>query len=55
MEIRSFLSGIFFMVALMLLLPLLGVKISVSIPFAPASTFLLGIVCVIISYYLFRN
>lgn len=55
MEIRSFLAGMFFLLGLELLLPLINVKISVAMPFAPLSTFVVAVVSLILAYYLFRG
>ncbi len=55
MELRSFLAGIFFIVGVELLLPLMGVKWTVTIPYQPASNFIIAAICLIIAYYLFRG
>jgi FtsH-binding integral membrane protein len=55
MELRSFMAGVFFLLGAELLLPLLGVKIAVTIPFAPGSTLVVSAVCLILAYYLFRG
>ena len=55
MELRSFLAGIFFLLGVELLLPLIKVNVAVTIPFAPASTFVVAVVSIILAYYLFRG
>ncbi|MCX8194803.1 MAG: hypothetical protein N3G22_01715 [Candidatus Micrarchaeota archaeon] len=55
MEIRSFLAGIFFLLGMQILLPLLKVEIQVSLPYAPASYFVVAVLSLILSYYLFRG
>lgn len=55
MELRSFLAGIFFLLGVDLLLPLINVKISVVLPYAPGSTFVAAAILLILAYYLFRG
>ncbi|VVC02163.1 Uncharacterised protein [uncultured archaeon] len=55
MELRSFLAGLFFLLGLELLLPLINVKVSVALPYAPQSTFVAAILSLILAYYLFRG
>ena len=55
MEIRSFLAGMFFLLGLELLMPLLSVKVNVSMPYAPVSTLIAAIVALVLAYYLFRG
>lgn len=55
MELRSFLAGIFFLLGVELLLPLINVKISVGLPYAPVSTFAVAAISLILAYYLFRG
>ncbi len=55
MELRSFLAGILFLLGVELLLPLVNVKISVVLPFAPGSTFVVAVLSLILAYYLFRG
>ena len=55
MEFKSFVSGIFFLVGLQMLLPLLGVRIDVALPYAPVSTVAAAALALLISYYLFKS
>ncbi len=55
MELRSFLAGIFFLVGLELMLPMLGVKVSVTLPYAPVSGLAAAIICFVLAYYLFKG
>jgi len=54
MELRSFLSGILFLYGVQVLLPFIGVNISVSTP-SPIFNLVSGIVALVLAYYLFRN
>lgn len=55
MEIKGFLSGVFFLLGIQILMPLLGAKIAVTIPFGLAGSVVSGVLCLVIAYYLFRN
>lgn len=55
MEFKSFISGILFLLGVEMLIPFTGVKIDVSLPFAPISTVLLAIVALLLAYYLFKS
>jgi len=52
MDLRSFLGGIFTLAGLQMLLPMLGVKVNVVLPYQPVSSFILVAICFIIAYYL---
>ena len=55
MELRSLLAGMFLLLGLELLAPLLGVKVNVVLPYEPASSLVVSIVCLVLAYYLFRG
>jgi len=54
MELRSFMAGILFLYGVQVLLPFIGVNISVSTP-SPVFNLISGIIAVVLAYYLFRN
>lgn len=51
---RSFLAGIFCLYGVQVLLPFIGVSISVSTP-SPIFNLVSGIAALALAYYLFRN
>jgi len=55
MELRSFIAGILFMIGLQILMPVVGIKVDVSLPYAPASTILIGIGAFVLAYYIFKS
>ena len=55
MELRSFLSGILFLLGVELLAPLAGVKVAITMPYAPYSTLAAGLLALVMAYYLFRG
>ncbi|MEM4554989.1 MAG: hypothetical protein QXT25_04025 [Candidatus Anstonellaceae archaeon] len=55
MEFKSFMAGILFTLGLQALFPFFGVKIDVVLPYAPWSSVAVGIVFLLIAYYLFKS
>ena len=55
MEFKSFVAGMLFLLGVELLLPFVGVKVAVSLPYAPVSTIAAGLAAIVIAYYLFRS
>ncbi|MCX8174907.1 MAG: hypothetical protein N3E51_01750 [Candidatus Micrarchaeota archaeon] len=55
MEFKSFISGMLFLTGLQMLLPFVGVKIEVVLPYAPFSQIVLAFVAILLSYYLFKT
>lgn len=55
MEFKSFVAGLLFLTGVQLLLPFLGVKIAVSVPYAPVSLLVAGLLAILLSYYLFKT
>jgi len=54
MELRSFLAGILFLYGIQVLLPFIGVNVSVSTP-SPIFNLVSGGIALVLAYYLFRN
>ena len=54
MELRSFMAGILFLYGVQVLLPFIGVSVSVSTP-SPIFNLISGIAALVLAYYLFRN
>ena len=55
MELRSFIAGILFLLALQIIVPVLGVKVDITLPYQPYSGILLGILALVLAYYIFKS
>ncbi len=55
MEFRSFVAGMLFLIGAEILTPMLGIKVDIVLPYAPYSTLVAGIGCIVLSYFVFRN
>jgi hypothetical protein len=55
MELRSFIAGMLFLIGLQILLPVLEIKVEISLPYSPYSKIFLGIVAIVLSYYIFKS
>lgn len=55
MEFKSFVAGMLFLAGIQVLLPFLGVKIAISLPYAPISHLVAGLLAILLSYYLFKT
>ena len=55
MEFRSFVAGMLFLIGAEILMPILGIKVDIVLPYAPYSTLVAGIGCIVLSYFVFRN
>jgi len=54
MELRSFIAGILCFYGIQTLLPFVGITISVGLP-NPLINLILGLLALVMAYYLFRN
>ena len=54
MEFRSFIAGILCLYGVQVLLPIMGITVSVTTP-NPLVNLVFGIVAIVLAYYLFRN
>lgn len=54
MELRSFMAGILCLYGVQVILPVLGISVTVITP-SPAVNLVFGIVALVLAYYLFRN
>ena len=54
MELRSFIAGILCLYGIQALLPFVGITVSVAMP-NPIFNLVLGVVALVLAYYLFRN
>ncbi len=54
MEIRSFIAGLLVMFAVIIILPVLNVKITISNPFGVWGTLAVAALGLVISYYILR-
>ena len=55
MEFKSFMAGILFLLGVEMLVPFAGVKVDVVLPYSPASSALVAVVALLVSYYLFKS
>ena len=55
MEFRSFVAGMLFLIGAEILMPILGIKVDIVLPYAPYSPLVAGIGCIVLSYFVFRN
>ena len=55
MELRSFIAGILFLLALQIIAPVLGVSVNVVLPYQPYSGILLGVLALVLAYYIFKS
>ncbi len=55
MELRSFIAGMLFLLGLQILIPVIGIRIDVALPYAPYSTVFAGLVAMILAYYIFKS
>ncbi len=55
MELRSFIAGILFLVGVQILMPVLGIKVDIVLPYAPYSTLVGGLACFVLAYYIFKS
>jgi hypothetical protein len=54
MELRSFMAGILCLYGVQVLLPVMGIAVSVTTP-NPIINLVFGLVALVLAYYLFRN
>ena len=55
MELRSFVAGILFLIGVQILMPVLGIKVDIVLPYAPYSTLVGGLACFVLAYYIFKS
>jgi len=55
MELRSFIAGILFLLAVQIIVPVLGVKIDITLPYQPYSGVLVGVIALVLAYYIFKS
>ncbi|MEM4634010.1 MAG: hypothetical protein QW275_02545 [Candidatus Anstonellaceae archaeon] len=55
MELRSFIAGMLFLIGVQILMPVLGISVDVVLPYMPYSRVLLGLVALILAYYIFKS
>ncbi|MCX8196915.1 MAG: hypothetical protein N3G80_01200 [Candidatus Micrarchaeota archaeon] len=55
MEFKSFMAGIMFLLGMQMLLPFLGVKVEILLPYQPWSTVGIAVLFLLIAYYLFKS
>lgn len=55
MEFKSFVSGVLFLLGVQMLMPVLGIRVDIILPYSPYSAVIAGIVAVLLAYYLFKS
>ena len=54
MELRSFMAGILCLYGVQVILPVLGIAVTVTTP-NPAINLVFGVIALVMAYYLFKN
>jgi len=55
MELRSFIAGMLFLIGVQIMMPLLGVRFDLVLPYQPYSNLALGLGSFVLAYYIFKS